>query len=118
MHADYALDPSKEDVRAIVAEKTGGLGVDVVLEMAGHPDAIRAAFDIIRRGGRISLLGLTSKPIPLNFSEDIIFKGITDSRYQRPPHVSDLVSDDSPAQKRTARSSSRDHRSHSDERFL
>jgi len=77
MHADYALDPSKEDVRAIVAEKTGGLGVDVVLEMAGHPDAIRTAFDIVRRGGRISLLGLTSKPIPLNFSEDIIFKGIT-----------------------------------------
>jgi threonine 3-dehydrogenase len=77
MHADYALDPSTEDVRAIVAEKTGGLGVDVVLEMAGHPDAIRVAFDIIRRGGRMSLLGLTSKPIPLNFSEDIIFKGLT-----------------------------------------
>jgi threonine 3-dehydrogenase len=77
MKADYALDPSKEDVRAIVAGKTGGLGVDVVLEMAGHPDAIRTAFDIVRRGGRISLLGLTSKPIPLNFSEDIIFKGLT-----------------------------------------
>jgi threonine 3-dehydrogenase len=77
MHADFALDPSKEDVRAIVAEQTGGLGVDVVLEMAGHPDAIRVAFDIIRRGGRMSLLGLTSKPIPVNFSEDIIFKGLT-----------------------------------------
>src|SRR3954447_26071236 len=77
MKADYALDPSKEDVSSIVMEKTGGLGVDVVLEMAGHPDAIRTAFDIVRRGGRISLLGLTSKPISLNFSEDIIFKGIT-----------------------------------------
>ena len=77
MKADYALDPSKEDVTAIVMEKTGGLGVDVVLEMAGHPDAIRTAFDIVRRGGRISLLGLTAKPISLNFSEDIIFKGIT-----------------------------------------
>ncbi|MGD0215454.1 MAG: L-threonine 3-dehydrogenase [Terriglobales bacterium] len=77
MKADYVLDPSKEDVRAIVAEKTGGLGVDVILEMAGVPDSIRLAFDIVRRGGRISLLGLTSKPIPLNFSEDIIFKGLT-----------------------------------------
>jgi len=77
MKADFALDPSTQDVRKIVAERTGGLGVDVVLEMAGHPDAIRTAFDIVRRGGRISLLGLTSKPIPLNFSEDIIFKGIT-----------------------------------------
>src|SRR5256712_2895539 len=77
MKADYVLDPSKENVRAIVMERTGGLGVDVVLEMAGHPDAIRTAFDIVRRGGRVSLLGLTSKPISLNFSEDIIFKGIT-----------------------------------------
>src|SRR5271165_6146577 len=77
MKADYVLDPSKENATAIVMEKTGGLGVDVVLEMAGHPDSIRTAFDIVRRGGRISLLGLTSKPISLNFSEDIIFKGIT-----------------------------------------
>ncbi len=77
MKADFALDPSQDDVRAIVTKQTGGLGADVVLEMAGHPSAIRTAFDIVRRGGRVSLLGLTSKPISLNFSEDIIFKGIT-----------------------------------------
>ena len=77
MKADYVINPAREDVDAIVMEKTGGLGVDVVLEMAGHPDSIRTAFDIVRRGGRISLLGLTSKPIAVNFSEDIIFKGIT-----------------------------------------
>ena len=77
MQADYVLNPARDDVTGMVMEKTGGLGVDVVLEMAGHPDSIRTAFDIVRRGGRISLLGLTSKPISLNFSEDIIFKGIT-----------------------------------------
>jgi threonine 3-dehydrogenase len=77
MKADLVIDPSKEDATATIMERTGGLGVDVVLEMAGHPDAIRTAFDVVRRGGRISLLGLTSKPISLNFSEDIIFKGIT-----------------------------------------
>ena len=77
MKADYVLDPASEDVRTIIMDSTAGLGVDIVLEMAGHPDAIRTAFNIVRRGGRISLLGLTSKPIALNFSEDIIFKGIT-----------------------------------------
>jgi threonine 3-dehydrogenase len=77
VHADFVLDPSKDDVRAFVKEETGGRGVDVVLEMAGQPDAIRLGFDIVRSGGRVSLLGLTSKPIPLNFSEDIIFKGLT-----------------------------------------
>src|SRR5579863_8584518 len=71
MKADYVLNHAKEDVHAVVAERTAGLGVDVVLEMAGHPDSIRTAFDIVRRGGRISLLGLTSKPIAVNFSEDI-----------------------------------------------
>ena len=77
MKADYVLDPKTDDVQAVVMDTTGGQGVDVVLEMAGHPDAIRTGFNIVRRGGRISLLGLTSKPISLNFSEDIIFKGIT-----------------------------------------
>jgi threonine 3-dehydrogenase len=77
MKADYVLDPRKDDIRTIVLDHTGGMGVDVVMEMAGQPDAIRTAFQIVRRGGRISLLGLTSKPIALNFSEDIIFKGIT-----------------------------------------
>src|SRR5450631_1777867 len=39
MKADYVLNPAKEDAKAIVMEKTGGLGVDVVLEIAGHPDS-------------------------------------------------------------------------------
>ena len=75
--ADHVINVEKEDPLARIMEITGRKGVDVVLEMAGHPDSIRTAFDIVRRGGRISLLGLTSKPISLNFSEDIIFKGIT-----------------------------------------
>src|SRR5881397_1482703 len=37
MKADLVLDPSKEEVRGIVAERTNGQGADVVLEMAGHP---------------------------------------------------------------------------------
>jgi len=77
MKADLALNPAKDDVKARILEATSGVGVDVVLEMSGHPDGIRTAFDVVRRGGRLSLLGLTSKPISLNFSEDIIFKGIT-----------------------------------------
>jgi len=77
MKADVVLDPASQNVHNEILEHTAGLGVDVVLEMAGHPQSIRTAFDVVRRGGRISLLGLTSKPISLNFSEDIIFKGIT-----------------------------------------
>ena len=49
--------------------------IDVVLEMSGHPDAIRLGFKILRLGGRASLLGIPSKPMELNLAEDIIFKG-------------------------------------------
>src|SRR6201982_635289 len=43
----------------------------------GPPTPVAPPFGIWAAGGRISLLGLTSKPVSLNFSEDIIFKGIT-----------------------------------------
>src|ERR1700704_3930625 len=76
MKADYVLDPSKENASAIVMEKTGGLGVDVVLEMAGHPDSIRTAFDIVRRGGGNFLLWVASEPRSLHFFVEHIFQRV------------------------------------------
>ena len=63
MKPDFALDPTKDDIYSIVMDNTGGTGVDVVLEMAGRSDAIRTGFKILRRGGRMSLLGIPSKPV-------------------------------------------------------
>src|ERR1700756_2671808 len=77
MKADFVIDPTVEDAKQIAMDATEGIGVDVVLEMAGHPAAIRTGFDILRRGGRISLLGIPSRPISLDFADDIIFKGAT-----------------------------------------
>jgi threonine 3-dehydrogenase len=77
MHADHVLDPKTEDVKRYVLEHTGGVGVDVVLEMAGHPDAVRTGFDILRSGGRMSLLGIPSKPFEFDFSKHVILKGVT-----------------------------------------
>ena len=77
MNADFVLDPTKDDVRSIVMDHTGGLGVDVLCEMAGHKDAIRLGFDILRRGGRVSLLGIPSRPVEFDLANDIIFKGAT-----------------------------------------
>src|SRR5437868_1633586 len=75
MKADYVLNPTKDDVKSIVMEATDGVGVDVVLEMSGKTPGIRMGFDILRLGGRVSLLGIPSKPVELNFAEDLIFKG-------------------------------------------
>lgn len=52
-------------------------GVDVALEMSGHPSAYEDLFRCVRMGGEVVLLGLPRKPITVNFNRDIIFKGLT-----------------------------------------
>jgi threonine 3-dehydrogenase len=77
MGADRVIDTTKEDAVAVVKGETQGKGVDVVLEMSGHPDGVRQAFKMLRSGGRVSLLGIPSQPVSLDLADDIIFKGAT-----------------------------------------
>src|SRR5260370_26878512 len=77
MGADYVIDPREVDPVQKILDVTGGLGVDVVLEMSGHPLAIRQSFKVLRNGGRVSLLGLPSNMFELDLANDIIFKGAT-----------------------------------------
>src|SRR5436190_2525145 len=75
MGASVVIDSSQTDPAAEVLARTEGVGADVVLEMSGNPQAIRQAFQMLRRGGRISLLGIPSKPLELDLANDVIFKG-------------------------------------------
>src|SRR5579884_3267294 len=77
MGADYTLNPREVDAVQRILEITDGLGVDVVLEMSGNPQAIRQGFKVLRNGGRVSLLGLPSRMVELDLANDIIFKGAT-----------------------------------------
>ena len=77
MGADRLIDSTKEDPVATVKAATGGEGADVVLEMSGHGEGVKQAFKMLRRGGRISLLGIPSQPVALDLAEDVIFKGAT-----------------------------------------
>ncbi len=77
MGADRTIDPGTENPVEIVAAMTGGQGVDVVLEMSGHPAAIAQGFRSIRKNGRFSLLGIPAKPITMDLARDIIFPGVT-----------------------------------------
>jgi threonine 3-dehydrogenase len=76
MGADTVLDPSNQDVVAEIRRETGGTGVDVVLEMSGAESAIHEAFEMTTNGGRVSLLGLPSRPITLDLNDAIIFRGV------------------------------------------
>jgi threonine 3-dehydrogenase len=75
MGAKVATDP--KTVGDAVRKATDGLGVDVVLEMSGVPAAIHQAFELVRVGGRVQMLGIPAKPIDVNFATEVIFKGIT-----------------------------------------
>jgi threonine 3-dehydrogenase len=75
--ADFAFASNAEDWVEEARRVTGGAGPDVVLEMSGHPEAIRNGFAALRNGGTVALLGLPSRPVELNLPNDIIFKGAT-----------------------------------------
>ena len=75
MGADYVLNPREVDPVQKILDITDGLGVDVVLEMSGHSQAIRQGFKVLRNGGRVSLLGIPSRMVELDLANDIIFKG-------------------------------------------
>ncbi|MBY0401852.1 zinc-binding dehydrogenase [Myxococcota bacterium] len=44
-----------------VQDGTGGLGADAVVECAGRPETIQSAVDLVRRGGAVTLIGLSDK---------------------------------------------------------
>ncbi len=77
MGAHQVINPAEDDLDTIVRDQTEGAGADVVLEMSGHPRAIRAGMRVARDGGEICLLGLPDDEVPIDLSRDLIFKGIT-----------------------------------------
>jgi len=76
MGADLTIDASKEDVLNEVMNATGGLGVDVSLEMAGSKTTIGESFKAVKPAGRVSMLGIALEPMEIDVSEDIVFKGL------------------------------------------
>lgn len=49
------------EVEERVKDATGGLGADAVVECAGRPETIQSAVDLVRRGGGVTLIGLSDR---------------------------------------------------------
>jgi len=77
MGAHVTINAAQDDVVKIVIAETGGEGADVVCEMSGVPSALHQAFAAVRMGGRVQLLGIPKGEVPVDFANEIIFKGIT-----------------------------------------
>lgn len=75
--ADVVINRHNEDVLARIKQETNNEGVDVVLEMSGSPAAIEQGLKSLKPGGQITLLGLPTQNITVNWSKDIVLKDIT-----------------------------------------
>ena len=76
MGADLALDALDPETPGRISGATAGDGVEVVLEMSGAAPALGQAFEMVTRGGRISLLGIFGEPVTVDLSEQVIQKGL------------------------------------------
>ncbi len=74
--ADITLKTEDGDTRKEIMDATDGRGVDVFLEMAGAPAAMKDGLAVLRPGGRASILGVFPKPFELDVTNEIVFKGI------------------------------------------
>lgn len=60
--ADLVLDPREVDVLQEIMDLSGGAGMDVVFECAGLPTAIQEAVNMVKRSGRVGLVGVSFEP--------------------------------------------------------
>jgi threonine 3-dehydrogenase len=77
MGATATINAMEQDPVKYLLDVTGGEGVDVFMEMSGAPSALRQGFAALRFGGWAGLLGLPAKPVELDVTNGIVFKGAT-----------------------------------------
>lgn len=70
----WAANPAL--VQALL-EATGGVGVDVAVEMAGHNSSVNNALRAARRGGDVVLFGLKSGDFTIQGFDRVIVNGLT-----------------------------------------
>jgi L-gulonate 5-dehydrogenase len=67
--ADLVLNPATQDGIEAVMAFTEGQGAEVVLEAAGSPVTVAASVNYVASAGRIGVIGITGREIPLYQSE-------------------------------------------------
>lgn len=61
--AAHAIHSQRQDVKAALAELTGGLGPNVVIEAVGMPETFRAAVEVVAFTGRVVYIGYAKEPV-------------------------------------------------------
>ena len=77
MGADAVLNSAKCDLPAEVRTLTGGVGVDAAIDITGNGKAIVDGIRALRKAGIMVSVGLPDGEIPINLTEDIIYREVT-----------------------------------------
>jgi threonine 3-dehydrogenase len=73
--SDVIIRYDDPDLLKKVIRETGGIGVQVVMEMSGSQQAIDQGLQILTKGGRFTAFGIPAGPVHIDLSNGIIFKG-------------------------------------------
>lgn len=70
--ADRTVDPSRDDLSAVLAAETGGRGADVAIECSGSPAALEDAIAAVNDGNRyasgsVVSVGLQTEPMSVDY---------------------------------------------------
>lgn len=68
MGADRAVKVDDKDLATVVADMTGGEGVDVGIEFSGSESGFKAVFEALTKGGDFRLVGAPPTAIPVDFT--------------------------------------------------
>ncbi|MFB8248940.1 zinc-dependent alcohol dehydrogenase family protein [Streptomyces sp. NPDC055952] len=71
-----AVAPVRDEPEQLVADLTGGIGADVVIEAVGVPESFEMCTRMVRPGGRVANVGVHGKPAALHL-EDLWIKNVT-----------------------------------------
>jgi propanol-preferring alcohol dehydrogenase len=63
--ADYVFNSTKNNLAEEIKKITYNLGVDAVIDFVAHADTVSNAFNILKRGGRLVLVGIGGEYINL-----------------------------------------------------
>ena len=75
--AHHVVRTMDMDPVAYIRQETGGVGVDVAMEIAGTPEAIQAAIRSVKMGGDVVVLGIPNKEVSIDFAADVVFRSVS-----------------------------------------
>jgi (R,R)-butanediol dehydrogenase/meso-butanediol dehydrogenase/diacetyl reductase len=69
---DAAFNAMEESVSLRIESFTAGMGVDLVIECTGEPGPTADAFQLVKRGGTIVILGISEEPVEADFMTGVL----------------------------------------------